>query len=424
MNNPIDWKACTEETANNLACLIRANTTNPPGNELPAILYIKETLERDGFGEDSFKIVESAPNRVNLVARLKGDGSQRPLMLTGHVDVVPVEAEHWSHDPFGGEIIDGEVWGRGAMDMKGFLAMYLEIFLLARRRGLPLKRDIILAAIADEEAGFTHGSKFLVDQHPDLIDAEYALNEGGAMSLHFGNTRVYPIQVAEKGVCWLNMTTHGEPGHGSMPHGDNAVFHLARALDRLQRAGHLPLHMTPTFKSMLDGLSQQLEFPAGLLVKMIGIPWVANQLLKLIKGRNKSTLLAMMSNSISPTILKAGTKSNVIPSSAEAHIDCRILPGQTPDDAMREIKAITGPGVILEPVYTSTGAEFSTETPLYKLLVEATQEMDPKGLVVPMLIPGATDATEYKRAGIKVYGFTPMVTPKEFPLLSLAHGHD
>ena len=159
MTDPINWKTATDETVGHLSRLIRAETVNPPGNEEPAIRVVKEILEREGFGSEDFKILESAPGRVNLVARLRGDGSQRPLLLSGHVDVVPVERERWTHDPFGGEVINGEVWGRGALDMKGFLSMYLQIFLQVKRRGLPLKRDLILAAIADEEAGFTHGSQ-------------------------------------------------------------------------------------------------------------------------------------------------------------------------------------------------------------------------------------------------------------------------
>src|SRR4030042_526290 len=194
MTEPINWKTATQETVRHLVRLIQAETVNPPGNELPAILEVKDILERAGFPGEAFQILESAPNRVNLVARIKGNGSERPLLLSGHVDVVPVEMDHWSHDPFGGEVIDNVVWGRGALDMKGFLAMYLQIFLGIFRRQTQLKRDVILAAIADEEAGFIYGSKFLVEQHRDLIDADYGLTEGGALTIYFGKIKVYPIQ--------------------------------------------------------------------------------------------------------------------------------------------------------------------------------------------------------------------------------------
>jgi acetylornithine deacetylase/succinyl-diaminopimelate desuccinylase-like protein len=424
MTDPINWKSATEETVNHLSRLIRAETVNPPGNEEPAIRVVKEILERDGFGSEDFKVLESAPGRVNLVARLRGDGSQRPLLLSGHVDVVPVERERWTHDPFGGEVIDGEVWGRGALDMKGFLSMYLQIFLQVRRRGLPLKRDLILAAIADEEAGFTHGSQFLTEKHRDLIDAEYALTEGGAMTLYFGKTKAYMIQVAEKGVCWLRMTASGKPGHGSLPHEDNAVLHLAQAIDRIREAGHLPVHITPTFRSMLKSASGQVRGPAGMLVGLAGNPAMVNLILPRMKGQTRSILTALTTNTCTPTVLQAGSKTNVIPSTAEVDLDCRKLPGQTVEDVIREIKAIVGEGFTFEPLQTSDGAQVSAESPLYKTLERCTRKMDSEGLIVPLMMPGATDASQYQKTGIQTYGFTPGLLPPEFPTVSLGHGHD
>ena len=424
MNRPINWEEITHEAVENLRKLIQIDTTNPPGNELPAVLLIRDFLLKAGISQDAIQILELAPGRANLVARLHGDGSAQPLLLTGHVDVVPVERQYWTHDPFAGDVADGCVWGRGALDMKGLLVMYLEAFLLAHRQGLPLKRDLILAAIADEEAGFEHGSKFLVDQHRELIQAEYALNETGGMTLHMAGARVYVLQVAEKGVCWLRMTAEGQPGHGSMPHADNAIYHLANALHRLQRAGRLPVHLTSTVKLMLQGLSEQLPFPTSLAFRLLGNPTTASLALNLIPSDTRGAFLSMLSNSISPTILKAGAKSNVIPSEAEVQIDCRLLPGYGPEDAMREILAITGKGVKLEPLYTTSGAEFSTDTPLYKLMEKATHQMDPQGVVVPYMIPGATDAYEYQRAGMIVYGYSPGILPPDLPWIKLAHGHD
>ena len=424
MTTPIDWTCATDETVQHLSRLIRAETVNPPGNELPAILVVKDILEREGFGEQDFKIVESAPNRVNLVARLRGDGSQRPLLLSGHVDVVPVEREHWAHDPFGGEIIDGEVWGRGAMDMKGFLAMYLLMFLQARRQGISLKRDIILAAIADEENGFAHGSQFLVKQHRDLIDAEYGLTEGGAFTMYVGKIKLYPIQAAEKGICWMRMKAQGQPGHGSMPHDENAVLYLAQAVERIRRAGHLPIHITPTFSAMLQSAARQVRSPLGRLAGALANPAIVNILLSRLKGRNKSMLTAFTSNTCAPTVLRAGSKTNVIPSEAEVHLDCRRLPGQSVEDVKREILTITGDKVSLEVIQASDGAEFSTGTLLYQALERATRQMDPEGIIIPMLMPGATDACMYQEAGIQIYGFTPGIMPPEFPTIALAHGHD
>jgi acetylornithine deacetylase/succinyl-diaminopimelate desuccinylase-like protein len=424
MSEPINWKMASEEAVSNLIRLIKTETVNPPGNELPAILVVKDILERAGFPQEWFTIVESAPKRVNLVARLRGDGTERPLLLSGHVDVVPVEREYWQHDPFGGEVIEGEIWGRGALDMKGFLAMYLQVFLELFKQKTPLKRDVILAAIADEEAGFIHGSRFLVEQHQELIDAEYGLTEGGAMTIHLGKTRLYPIQVAEKSVCWLRMRACGEPGHGSIPHGNNPVMLLAQAIEKIRRVKHLPIHLSPTFFQMLDGVGSQLKSPLGSLIGVLHSPLVMELLMDNLKGVSSNYLRALVTNTISPNILHAGSKINVIPSVAEVEIDSRLVPGQSTADVIREIQHIVGESIEIEEVYCTGGAMFSTETPLYKLLERRTHLMDPGGLVIPMLMPGATDACQYKQAGITVYGFTPGILPAGMEILQMAHGHN
>jgi acetylornithine deacetylase/succinyl-diaminopimelate desuccinylase-like protein len=331
----LDWKAATAKTVENLQQLVRIDTTNPPGNELPAVQLVRDILLQNGFPGEDIQVLESAPGRGNLVARLRGDGSKRPLLLSGHVDVVPVEREHWSHDPFGGEIDGGYIWGRGTLDMKGFVCMYLETFLQAFRQGTRFKRDLIFAAIADEENGFTYGSKFLASQHKDLIDAEYGLTEGGAMTIHMGKLRIYPIQVAEKGVCWLRMTAEGEPGHGSMPHSNNAVLHLAQAIERIRRARHLPVHLTPTFLRMLDAITAQLSFPTSLVGPLLHNRGAASLVLRLVPESSLRLAGPLFYNTVTPTVLKAGGKTNVIPSLAEAQLDCRILPGQTPEDVIR-----------------------------------------------------------------------------------------
>jgi acetylornithine deacetylase/succinyl-diaminopimelate desuccinylase-like protein len=424
MTEPINWKIPTDETVNNLVRLVQAQTINPPGNELPAILAVKDILDAAGFPQEAYKILESAPNRVNLVARIKGDGSERPLLLSGHVDVVPVEQERWSHNPFGGEVIDNAVWGRGTLDMKGFLAMYLETFLNLYRQKTPLKRDVILAAIADEEAGFIHGSNFLVEQHRELIDAEYGITEGGALTIYMGKTRVYPIQAAEKAVCWLKMRGYGEAGHGSVPQAGNPVIKLSRAIDRIGRVKHLPVHISPTFIKMVDALSKELKFPISTLAGLARSPSIMSLILRTVKGEGVGLLKALVTNTVSPNMLNAGTKLNVVPSVAEADIDCRLVPGQSPEMAIKEIHQIVGDEIELEPVYTTCGAEFSTDTPLFKLLVSKTRQMDPGGIVIPMLMPGATDACQYQQLGIKVYGFTPGILPPDISIMHMAHGHN
>ena len=424
MNETINWKANVDETVQNLVRLVQAETVNPPGNELPAILIVKDILEKAGFPREAFTIVESAPNRVNLVARLRGDGSKRPLLLSGHVDVVPVERDKWKHDPFGGEIIDGEIWGRGTLDMKGFLAMYLQVFLMLFRQQAALKRDVILAAIADEEAGMVHGSQFLVDQHKALIDAEYGITEGGAMTVYMGKLRTYPIQVAEKGVCWLTARAHGDPGHGSIPNRDSSVMRLASGIERLRKAGHLPVHLTPTARGMLQAIFGSRGLPGKVLFQLLKSEAMMSLLLNRMSGPTRGYLLAMTTNTVSPNMLQAGQKTNVIPSVAEATLDCRTLPGQTAQAATQEIQAVLGKEIELEQVLSWPGVEFPTDTDLYRLMVREAQKMDPGGIVTPMMTPGATDARQYQRAGIKVYGFTPGRLPPELPILKMAHGHD
>lgn len=423
-NSNNNWDSTLNETIENLVTLIQAKTVNPPGNEELAILKIKEILDRSGFPESQYHILEAAPNRLNLIARIPGDGSKLPLLLTGHVDVVPVEEDYWEHDPFGGEVINDYIWGRGTVDMKGAVAMFLEIFLMVFRNNLPLKRDLIFAAIADEEAGFEYGSKFLVDNHKDLIRAEYALNEMGGITLYMGGRKIYPIQIAEKGYAWLKAIAKGKPGHGSMPHIDNSVYYLSEALYKLKQQVHLPFHITTPYQSMIDALKKQLPSMTGIGIGLLRSPTMLNLVQKKLPIETRSLLLALVTNTVSPNILKAGTKSNVIPSIAEAQLDCRLLPGQSSEDVIKEILAITGDRISLEVIKSSSGASFPAETEAYRIMEKAIQNMDPEGIVIPFMIPGATDAAEYQRLGIKVYGFTPGILPKDYPYMEMPHGHN
>ena len=420
----INWEENIAEALNNLSILIQAKTINPPGNEEIAIKRIQNILEQSGFPKTQYKILESGNGRTNLIARIPGDGSKRPILLSGHVDVVPVEPAYWEHDPFGGEIIDGYVWGRGAVDMKSAVAMYLQVFLMVYKMKLPLKRDLIFAAIADEEAGFVHGSKFLVENHKELIDAEYALTEMGAVTMYMGGKKVYPIQIAEKGYAWLRAVAKGQPGHGSMPHMENSVYYLSEALVKLKEAGHLPFHITEPFDAMIQALQKQLPSVAGVGVGLLRSSSVLNLALKKLPDEASRLLLALVSNTVSPTVLKAGGKSNVIPSIAEAELDCRLLPGQTVDDVTKEILAITGDEISLEVIKTSSGAQFPADTEMYSVLEKAIKNMDPEGIIIPFMIPGATDASQYRRIGIKVYGFTPGILPKDYPYMEMPHGHN
>jgi acetylornithine deacetylase/succinyl-diaminopimelate desuccinylase-like protein len=237
----IDWTAARAEAIGFLKDLIRIDTTNPPGNERAAAEWIARLLDREGI---PYQLLESEPGRASLVARLQGSGAKPPLLLNAHLDVVPADREHWTHDPFAAVEADGFVWGRGALDMKNMAAMSLETVLLLHREHVALDRDVIFAAVADEEAGSRHGSLFLAEKHPDLVRAAFVLGEVGGHSVTVGATRFYPVQISEKGICWFELTAKGEPGHGSMPHSNNAVVRLARAVAALGGT-RLPQHTTP-----------------------------------------------------------------------------------------------------------------------------------------------------------------------------------
>src|SRR5690606_7868750 len=228
------------------------------------------------------EILESKPTRASLVARLRGDGSEGPLLFNGHLDVVPADPDHWTHPPFEAVEADGCVWGRGAIDMKNMVTMGLMMLVLAKRHGLSLRRDLIFAAVADEEAGSHEGALFLVEQHPEKVRAEYVLNEVGGHTLYMGESRFYPIQVSEKGICWFEMSVEGEPGHGSMPRPDNAVVRLGRALDALGRT-RLPQHVTPVVEEFLRALAAGAPFPRNKLLPLLLQPSLAGALLSVLE---------------------------------------------------------------------------------------------------------------------------------------------
>lgn len=315
--------ALADSAVRHLAELIRIDTTNPPGNETPAAEYLASMLSAAGLEPT---LVGADPRRMNVVARVKGSGAKPPLLLAAHTDVVPVERSMWKHDPFGGEIHDGYLWGRGAIDMKQMAIMSALVMTKLQRENVKLDRDVIFAGVADEEAGCEMGSKYLVDNHPDLVRAEYALGEAGGFTVHVGGAHIYPIQVAEKGAVGIRMRAHGSAGHGSMPRADNAVIALARALERLGR-GSLPQHRTTVATQLLAGIADTQRFPWSFLLRRMHIPGVASYVLKRLPDRGLAgALAAALSNTAVPTKLAAGTSVNVIPGVAAACLDGRILP--------------------------------------------------------------------------------------------------
>jgi acetylornithine deacetylase/succinyl-diaminopimelate desuccinylase-like protein len=410
-----------DEVLGHLRELLRLDTRNPPGNETRVATYLQAALEREGIES---VIVGPSADRGSLVARIRGDGSLRPLLLMSHTDVVAVEPDKWTQDPFGADIVDGYLYGRGALDMKHMVAMELQTMLLLKRRGVPLKRDVIFMAAADEEVGGHAGAGWLVENRPDLIEAEYALNEGGGSAFELNGQTYYSVQTAEKGTARFRLRTRGRPGHGSQPHDDNAIFKLAARLLRLQEQ-RLPVHLTDTVRAYVQALAaaQSGELSAGLLrILEPGNTDAAIDALSLDDGFKRG-LRAIVRNTVSPTMLQAGSQINVIASDAEASLDGRILPGWTPETFRAELLDIFGADAEIDFLEPSEPLEADPSGPMLETIKAVLAERAPGAAVVPVMLSGATDAKHTARLGMRVYGFAPgLITgPGEWNRI---HGHD
>lgn len=424
MANPtVDWPRVTDEAVEHFKALLRIDTTNPPGNERAAADYIARVLEREGIGCEIF---ESAPGRASLVARLAGNGKKAPLLLNGHLDVVGVEPDRWEHPPFAAEEHDGMIWGRGAIDMKNMVTMSLMTLVLAKRLGLELDRDLIFAAVADEEAGSRHGALYLVEHHPALVRAEYVLNEVGGHTLHMGASRFYPIQVSEKGICWFELEAEGEPGHGSMPHPKNPVVILSKAIAALGKL-RLPQHATPVVDQFLRTLAAGAPLAQRKLLPLLLQPRLASHLLDVLEKQSFDQAIglnAMLRNTANPTMLDAGRKVNVIPSTARATIDGRVIPGQSVDDFLRDVQRVIGDHIKIKVFEQHDGTVFSADTPLYDAICRTLARHDPSATPVPYMIPGFTDSFAYARLGAVCYGFAPVKLGPELNFTRMYHGHN
>jgi acetylornithine deacetylase/succinyl-diaminopimelate desuccinylase-like protein len=399
--------------------LIRFDTTNPPGNELACIQYINSLL-----GEASIQtnIVARTPARPNLIARLKGVGSAPPLLLYGHVDVVTTEGQKWTHPPFEGKIVDGFVWGRGALDMKGGVAMLLAAFLKAKAEKTPLPGDVIFAAVADEEAGDDFGVRYLVDEHPDLFKGvRYAFGEFGGFNMSIGGKRFYPIMVAEKQTCWMKAIFSGPAGHGSMPIHGGAMARLARALQLLD-THQLPVHVTPAVCLMIDSLAKSLGGPSGLVIRQLLNPLMTDAVLKLL-GDQAGLFSPLLHNTVSPTMLNASDKANVIPCEVILGLDGRLVPGAQPEDLIRELHALLGEAVQFE-VFKAEPGPSAPDMGLFDTLSSTLKSLDPSAIPIPYVMAGVTDARFLSLLGIQTYGFTPLKLPDGFNFVSTIHAAD
>jgi acetylornithine deacetylase/succinyl-diaminopimelate desuccinylase-like protein len=397
--------------------LIRIDSTNAGDNAGPgervAAEYVAEKLAEVGLEP---KILEPDDRRANVIARIEGaDPSRDALLLHGHLDVVPFDAADWRHHPLAGEIVDGCVWGRGAVDMKDMDAMILAVVRQRLAEGRRPPRDVVLAFTADEEAGGAYGAHWLVERHKELFDGcTEAIGEVGGFSVSLDeDRRLYLIEAAEKGIAWLRLTASGRAGHGSMLNAENAVTELAEAVARIGRH-RWPVRLTPTVRKFLEETSAALgiEFDPedsegtvarlGPLARMIG---------------------AVLRNTTNPTMLASGYKANVIPQTATAHVDGRFLPGYE-EEFFQTLDELLGPNVTREFVHHDIAVETAFEGPLVRAMAEAIEAEDPGGRAVPYTLSGGTDLKAFSGLGIRGFGFAPLRLPAELDFSGMFHGVD
>jgi acetylornithine deacetylase/succinyl-diaminopimelate desuccinylase-like protein len=408
----------TDEVVDICRDLLRIDTTNTGDlattvGERVAAEYVAAQLADVGIES---QIRESAPGRTSVIARIEGTDPHRPALLVhGHLDVVPADRSEWSVDPFGGEIKDGFLWGRGAIDMKDFDAMMLAVARQWARAGTRPPRDIVLAFLADEEAGGNYGAGHLVDTEPELFEGcTEAIGEVGGFSFTVSaDKRLYLIETAEKGIDWLRLRARGRPGHGSMIHDDNAITALSEAVARLGRH-RFPVVLTPTVRSFLDEVSEALgieldpDDPEATIGKL---------------GSLAAIIGATIRNTANPTRFDAGYKDNVIPSAATAVVDCRTLPGQA--EIFREqLRAVIGPDIEIETGHLHPAVETTFDGPLVEAMKAALRAEDPGAHAVPYMLSGGTDAKSFSRLGIRCFGFSPLRLPADLNFSALFHGID
>jgi len=399
--------------------LIRFDTTNPPGNEAECVEFVRRLLEEAGCETE---IYAKDPARPNLVARLQGAGDSPPLLLQGHVDVVTTAGQDWRRPPFGGDLVDGEIWGRGAVDMKGAVAMFVSAFIRAARGGVELPGDVILLVLSDEENGGDFGAKFLVEEHPELFEGvRHALGEAGGISQVMAGKRFYPIQLGEKQICWLKATVRGPGGHGAMIHRDGTMARLARLLDDLNRK-RLPIHVTPIVREMIETIAAHLPRPKRDLMLALRRPALADRILPKL-GPSLRPLEPLLRNTVNATIVHGGEKVNVVPAQIDLELDGRLLPGFTPHDLIGELRGIIGDDIEVELVRHDPGPA-EPDLALFEMLAGVLRELDPKGIPMPLLQAGVTDARFFAQLGIQTYGFIPMRLPDDFPVLKIVHAAD
>jgi len=399
--------------------LIKFNTVNPPGNEYRCIKYIDKILTENGI---KTKILFKDPKRLNLYARIKGGSNSSPLLIYGHLDVVKAESDKWSIDPFKGIIKEGMVWGRGALDMKGGIAMYICAVLKAVNEKVKLPGDIILCFLSDEEEESKSGAEYITENYKDLFNnVKYAISEFGGFTIHIAGKKFYPVQIAEKQICRIEAVFTGDPGHGSLVSGNTAFKKAAQFINKNDYFKY-PVHIHPAVKLMVNRIGSTLGFPLNLIFLLLLNPALTNLILK-IMGPKGDIFKPMFKNILNPSVINGGDKINVIPSDITVKMDGRLIPGVTKDDFIYEIKKVCGSDFILKNI-DYKGYEHNINQGLFSKIESALKESDPEGIPVPFLLPGSTDARFFSKLGIQTYGFIPIELPKDIPFFKTIHGID
>ncbi|MFD9356239.1 M20/M25/M40 family metallo-hydrolase [Streptomyces sp. NPDC060031] len=418
--NPCVDRTALDEAVEFTSGLIRIDTTNRGGGdcrERPAAEYVAERIAAIGLEP---AMLERTPGRTNVVTRIEGSDPTAPALLVhGHLDVVPAEAAEWSGDPFSGEIRDGVVWGRGAVDMKNMDAMVLAVVRAWARAGVRPRRDIVIAYTADEEDSAVDGSGFLTDRHPHLFEGcTEGISESGAFTVHTGSGQaLYPIAAGERGTAWLKLTARGTTGHGSKPNRANAVSRLAAAVARIGEY-EWPVRLTDTVAACITQLAALQGFSVDPRSRDFDLERVLGKL-----GPAAALVEATVRNSANPTMLSAGYKLNVIPGQATAYVDGRMLPGGEAE-FIATLDALTGPEVHWEFHHREVALEAPVDGRTFGILRESIEHFDPEGNVIPFCMAGGTDAKQFSRLGVTGYGFSPLKLPPGFDYWSLFHGVD
>ena len=419
---PVDWQAVAAESMEHFSTLLRTDTSNPPGNETAAARYLQRVLQQEGIEAELFAL---DPTRANLVARIRGNGSKQPILVMGHTDVVGVQRDNWSVDPFAAVAEDGYIYGRGALDDKDNVTAALMLMLLLQRAGVELDRDVIFLAEAGEEGTTRFGIDYMVEHHWDEIAAEFCLAEGGGAVTRDGEVHYVQIATTEKFPMRVRLVARGTAGHGSIPRLDNAVSALSRAVARLA-AWQSPLRLNETTRAYFYRLGEISSPEEAARYKGVIDPEQQPRIERYF-AEHEPQHYSLLRTSVVPTMLSAGFRRNVIPGEAEATLDIRGLPDENPDEFYRDLAGvINDPNIeiIPEGIYRPASPPSSLESEMFQALEVVTERLFPNALTLPTMLTGATDMAQVRAQGTQCYGFGPVRTGEDIVGGGGAHGDD